>query len=137
VGTGGDRRGSGFETASERLTRSAGAPWSPGLQQLCCTFFATAALFSPKVLSLSGSPVTVGMSSWATIRCCTRSLAAFSIPTAWAKDTVPSLQQFATLVQHLATLEGPKTDSEADLTISGEFLKPTKSVWSEMLACLS
>ena len=40
-------------------------------------------------------------------------------------------------VRHTATLEGPKTDSEADLTISGEFLKLIKSVWSEILACLA
>ena len=40
-----------------------------------------------------------------------------------------SLQEFAALVQEFAALEAPKTDSEADLTIWSEFLKPTKSVW--------
>ena len=44
--------------------------------------------------------------------------------------TTFSLQQFATLVQQFATLEAPKTDSEADLVIWSEFLKPTKSVWA-------
>ena len=60
----------------------------------------------------------------------TRSLAALSIPTASRNVTTSALQEFAALVQEFAGLEGPKTDSEADLMIWPEFLKLTKSVWA-------
>ena len=51
--------------------------------------------------------------------------------------TTFSLQEFAALVQEFAGLEAPKTDSEADLTIWPEFLKPTKSVWANRFSTVS
>ena len=100
-------------------------------------FFRSPALFALKVLSLSPKPPTVVMSCWATIRWCTLSLASFSILIAPSNDVKLGVRHTAALLRHTATLAGPKTDSEADLTISPEFLKPTKSVWSEILACLA
>ena len=92
--------------------------------------FRTAALLVRNSLALSLTPLTLSMSCLATIRWYTRSLAALSIPTASRNVTTSALQEFAALVQEFAGLEAPKTDSEADLTIWPEFLKPTKSVWA-------
>ena len=40
------------------------------------------------------------------------------------------VRQLATHVRQLGTVEASRTDSEPDLTIWSEFLKPTKSVWT-------